>query len=902
MRKILVILFILACKLSVFASHIVGGEFELLHEEGFTYRLNLVLYFDDINGSPGARDQRDTVYFYRKSDNFNLGYTILQVDEDSNVEYSNPACDPDNSILRTSRILYTNVVDLEDFTDPGGYYVSWARCCRNYTISNIFSGDPRFDGISAGQTFYLEFPPVTRDGSVFVNSTPRLFPPLSDFACINKEYYTYFGGVDDDGDSLVYSLVTPYSTFDTRNAFPATAPGPYPEVIWRDGFGLDNIVNGDPDLAISTDGLLTVTPTTTGLFVFAVKVEEFRDGIKHGEMRRDFQMLVIDDCGTNGKPTIFAREKGKNSFYTEGTTLNFNYSDVEKCLDILVVDSITNEGVDTISNVNLRVIPINFNAELEGVTIDVSQNKVIKNELDTARFTVCFPDCPYNENGFYQLGIIGYDNACPQPRLDTVLVSLFIEAPPNEAPYFAESRNGTRISNFNKTVTSQANGTLNFDINAFDLEDSVYLSIEPLGFSFSDVGMSYTEITYDDRSASTNFTWNYDCNSNDLNFSAGRDVQTSIGVKKAFDILLTLDDADDCLFNEAQFKIMTLFIEFPNQTKPRIYESSKPSSSYQILNYNFNDEVELTIRGNDQDNDQINIFGFGNGFNFSDFGMEFENVTGSGNPGISSKFKWKVPCPYDYPIDSFRLEFYVEDLDDCQLSNTDTLLLDLIINPPVNNPPDIFINSLNGVEILKDSIGVIVDTEIELLIRALDTEGDTIRLVLNDNQPQETFKFENTIGIGSVQSIFKWTPSCSDLEGPDLTRMLELTFVAADENCNQPLGAARSIKIFVIDKDAGETEILPPNIFTPNKSDNINEFFGMYSYDPDTNEFKNILPNDNCAGQFIRVTIFNRWGRTVFESSDRDFRWYGEDVSSGVYFYTIEYTNRQYRGSISVVY
>ena len=36
------------------ASHIVGGEFELRHIEGYQYRLNLLQYFDDVNGNPEA--------------------------------------------------------------------------------------------------------------------------------------------------------------------------------------------------------------------------------------------------------------------------------------------------------------------------------------------------------------------------------------------------------------------------------------------------------------------------------------------------------------------------------------------------------------------------------------------------------------------------------------------------------------------------------------------------------------------------------------------------------------------------------------------------------------------------------------------------------------------------------
>ena len=41
---------------SAWSTHIVGGEFELIHQEDFKYRLNLILYFDQVNGNPGAED------------------------------------------------------------------------------------------------------------------------------------------------------------------------------------------------------------------------------------------------------------------------------------------------------------------------------------------------------------------------------------------------------------------------------------------------------------------------------------------------------------------------------------------------------------------------------------------------------------------------------------------------------------------------------------------------------------------------------------------------------------------------------------------------------------------------------------------------------------------------------
>ena len=65
-------------------------------------------------------------------------------------------------------------------------------------------------------------------------------------------------------------------------------------------------------------------------------------------------------------------------------------------------------------------------------------------------------------------------------------------------------------------------------------------------------------------------------------------------------------------------------------------------------------------------------------------------------------------------------------------------------------------------------------------------------------------------------------------------------------------------------------------------------------------ELVNLLPPDNCVGQFQNVRIYNRWGKSVFESLDRNFRWDGGVESAGVYYYFIQYTNREYKGTVSL--
>ena len=107
--------------------------------------------------------------------------------------------------LSTRKLVYTNEITLSPatYSNPAGYYVAVERCCRNCTISNIVSPG------GAAQTFYLEFPAVVRNGAAFIDSTPRIFPPLGDYACRDELFYYDFGGQDADGDSLAYDMVTP---------------------------------------------------------------------------------------------------------------------------------------------------------------------------------------------------------------------------------------------------------------------------------------------------------------------------------------------------------------------------------------------------------------------------------------------------------------------------------------------------------------------------------------------------------------------------------------------------------------------------------------------------------------------------------------------------------------------
>ena len=145
--------FLLLITFPLIASHIVGGEFELIHVSGSTYRLNLIIYFDQINGAPGAKDASATVTIYRKADKALMASVNLPRIQEVNVPYTQPTCSQGEIV--TTKLTYSAEIVLpsDRYNDPAGYFVVWERCCRNYTITNIFSQVPQGANVSAGQTF-----------------------------------------------------------------------------------------------------------------------------------------------------------------------------------------------------------------------------------------------------------------------------------------------------------------------------------------------------------------------------------------------------------------------------------------------------------------------------------------------------------------------------------------------------------------------------------------------------------------------------------------------------------------------------------------------------------------------------------------------------------------------------
>ncbi len=186
------------------------------------------------------------------------------------------------------------------------YMIAYQRCCRNESIFNIFNpGD-------TGASFdVIISPEAQRTG----NNSPvfEQFPPI--FICAGFPINEFQNATDAEGDDLRYSFCAPFSAGGTTDAnsggnqgcctcvrpFPTFCAPPFSTVRFMPPFGPGNPLGEDVTIDNLT-GLITGIPEVVGQFVVGVCVEEFRNGVKIGEIRRDFQFNVLE-C----EAAVFAR-------------------------------------------------------------------------------------------------------------------------------------------------------------------------------------------------------------------------------------------------------------------------------------------------------------------------------------------------------------------------------------------------------------------------------------------------------------------------------------------------------------------------------------------------------------------------------------------------------------------
>lgn len=284
------------------ATHQVGGHLEMkaVGDVAGHFQVTVTNYLESGTRGIAIQASTGTVGIFRKRDNaLMMTFTVQQTGAKVPIVYANAYCASQRNL---NFVVWTYEADIQlspgQYADDQGYYMAYQTRNRNAGINNISTPD------QTGFTFYLEFPALQQNGAAFTNSSPQFGAINGEYVCLGEPFTYAFGGTDPDGDELRYSMITPLNQKGTgQNSVTA---GPYPDISWLSGFSADNAIPGNPTLRINAQtGELSVTATQLGLFVFAVKIEEYRNGVKIGEVRRDFQFLVVD-CPpqTTPEPTV----------------------------------------------------------------------------------------------------------------------------------------------------------------------------------------------------------------------------------------------------------------------------------------------------------------------------------------------------------------------------------------------------------------------------------------------------------------------------------------------------------------------------------------------------------------------------------------------------------------------
>ena len=274
-----------------FAVHQVGGQIEMRATGRIPGEFQIIVTNYLEAGLRADAQRGGAVAICRKSDNMLItSFVVSETGQRGRVIYANSYCAQQRNLNFISATFEATIqLDPTAYTDSEGYYMAYQTRARNNGIDNINAPG------QTGFTFYLEFPALTQNGQFFTNSSPRFGSLNGEYVCVNELFTFPFGGTDSDGDELRYSMATPLNQRSTGQNQNTASAGPYPDVAWLAGFSADKAIPGSPALSIDTQtGQLSVKSSQLGLFVFAVKVEEYRNGVKIGEVRRDFQFLVVE--------------------------------------------------------------------------------------------------------------------------------------------------------------------------------------------------------------------------------------------------------------------------------------------------------------------------------------------------------------------------------------------------------------------------------------------------------------------------------------------------------------------------------------------------------------------------------------------------------------------------------
>ncbi|WP_160711509.1 PKD domain-containing protein [Chitinophaga solisilvae] len=379
MRKLLFIVICLVFSLQAQGSHIIGGQvfYRFLSKTGNTasYQVTLKLYRICESGERIA-EMPPAIYlasFDKKDNSFVSSYLINR----SGFEVKTLA-QIDPCIINPPRVCfqvgtYETIINLP--VNAEGYTISFQSCCRDAFMVNILSDPiPGSNDRGTGATYFTEIP-GTNAIATGHNSSPAFNKEEATLVCADKKFTYDFSASDPDADSLSYEFCDAYKggqLTDQSGIPPVSVSPPYNFVSYNNPFNGQSPLGPKVKIDPRT-GIISGIAPAAGKYVVTVCVNEFRNGVKIGTLRKDFHVNVTScvklvnaampekyaDCSsltitflntsTDGKPYFWDFGDGTTLLTNSKAPLQHTYTREGTYKVILYVDKDSNCGDSAIA-------------------------------------------------------------------------------------------------------------------------------------------------------------------------------------------------------------------------------------------------------------------------------------------------------------------------------------------------------------------------------------------------------------------------------------------------------------------------------------------------------------------------------------------------------------------------
>ncbi len=282
-----------------------GGDLKMQHlgKRG-SYHFTLSVFIDNIASSASSYEDALNLMVYDRTTGRFIEAIAMRLTKTRDLVYDNPSCQKRFSFSATEMLYEGDFTFNDGYNAEKGYVILWDRCCRNTITRNIAFTVTN----NIGSMFSIEVKAFfDKNGREFINNTPDFSSPNGSFLCVKDVMALNMQAYDKDGDELRYSLITPVRGY--TNSISLTAEDTtvmnfdkLPLVQWANGFSATSPIPSSVPITINArTGLIEGKVSEVGVFVYAVMVEEFRNGERISVSKREFQIATVD-CSLDSPP------------------------------------------------------------------------------------------------------------------------------------------------------------------------------------------------------------------------------------------------------------------------------------------------------------------------------------------------------------------------------------------------------------------------------------------------------------------------------------------------------------------------------------------------------------------------------------------------------------------------